>query len=64
MLNRNQHISTNIHQAKNNKGSMVQRYILSTKWERHIVGILRIYGDRAIFHYFVFTKTPNLSNVK
>ena len=30
----------------------------------NIVTIIHIHGAKAIFYYFVFTKTPNPSNVK
>ena len=35
---------------------MGQLYTYSTRWEKNIVGILHIYGDRAIFPLFCVQK--------
>ena len=43
---------------------MVQRYPYSIKRGKNIVSIVHIDGDRAIFYYFVITKTLNMSNEK
>ena len=65
MSNGNEYISTNIRQGKYNKGSMEQWYPSSTKWDKHTVAIIRIYGDREKFLLFRFMpKTLNLSDVK
>ena len=45
-------ISKPIFTHKNIKGSTVQQYPYSTRWENFFVVILHIYGDRAIFLIF------------
>ena len=44
----NKHILTNIHPYKYIKGSMRQWYLYSTKWDKNMVVILHIDGDKAI----------------
>ena len=49
---RNEHISTNIHPEKKNKGSMGQLYPYSTRREKNIVANINVYGDRVILLLF------------
>ena len=43
---------------------MLQLYFHSTKWEKYIVVILHIYGDRAIFLIFYDDQDTENSNGK
>ena len=52
------------YQQKSIRGSRRQRYTYSTRWMENNLAVLHIYGARAIFNYFVITKTINLSHEK
>ena len=49
-------VSWPISNQTHTKGSMVQQYTYSTVWEQNIVGIMFIYGARAIFLLFCYHK--------
>ena len=49
---------------KNIKGYVGQRYPYAIRWEINIAVIIHMYGARAIFYYFVITKTLKPSHVE
>ena len=57
-------VSGQIFTQKNVKVSLGKPYPYPKIWDKSIVVIIHLHGARAMFYYFMVTKTPNLSHLK